>query len=259
MVFTDTHTHLYSKEFVADIKQVVDRSLASSVCRLVIPSTSSKDHANVANLVEEYSNVMFAAYGLHPTDIGADTDIDFEIACVEKALIDSKSKAYAVGEVGLDMYWSSEFIDKQFAALRAQFELSLKYNLPLIIHVRDAFDAIFNELEPYKGRLRGVFHGFSGSVEQYRRLVDYGDFYFGIGGVVTFKNSTLSEVVAQIDINRIVLETDSPYLAPVPFRGKRNESSRVALIAQRVADIKGITMQTLSDITENNCNKLFNF
>lgn len=258
MFFTDTHTHLYSKEFDTDVKEVVERSLNCGVHRLVVPSTSMDDHSKVADLVASYSGVMFAAYGLHPTEIGAQTDIAAEIESVECALNSGLSRAYAVGEVGLDMYWSQEFMDKQLEALRAQFDLSLKYHLPLIIHVRDAFDVMIEELKPYSGKLKGVFHGFSGSVEHYEMLMECGDFYFGIGGVATFKNSTLPSVIEKMDINRIVLETDSPYLSPVPHRGKRNESCNVALIAQRVADLKGVTKDDISIVTENNCNRLFN-
>ncbi|MEG1634545.1 MAG: TatD family hydrolase [Rikenellaceae bacterium] len=255
-MFTDTHTHLYSKEFNGDTEAVIGRSLAALVTRFIVPSTSSEDHDLVSCLVESHPDIMFAAYGLHPTEINDATDIAAEINIVEQRLFGGRG--CAVGEVGLDMYWSQKFVDKQLAALRAQFELSVKYNLPLIIHVRDAFDLMFEELKHWKGALRGVFHGFSGTTHQYKQLMDYGDFYFGIGGVVTFKNSSLPETVGDIALDRILLETDSPYLTPVPHRGSRNESCYIPLIADKVAEIKGVPVKLLSEITEKNCNRLFN-
>ena len=258
MNFTDTHAHLYSSDFLEDIDAVVSRAVENGIGRVVTPSTKITNHALNSALADKFPTNIFPAYGLHPTEIDAVTDLNKELDIVEEYLAMTGSKACAVGEIGLDLYWSQEFVEQQKLALHHQIELSFKYNLPIILHCRDAYEMMFGELERYKGRLRGVFHSFSGSVQDYHNILTFGDFYFGVGGVVTFKNSTLPELVKNIDLNRIVLETDAPYLTPTPFRGKRNESSYIPLIAAKIAEIKGITIDEVSEVTERNSSILFN-
>ncbi|MFI3322410.1 MAG: TatD family hydrolase [Rikenellaceae bacterium] len=255
MIFTDTHSHLYSEQFEEDICQVVERAVKEGVTKMIIPATAYSNYAQVEELCAKFPDNMFAAYGLHPTDIDENTDIDFELQKLEEQI--AKGGVVAIGETGLDMYWSVEHIDKQILSLRRHFELSIKYNLPLIIHVREAFDQIIEQLEPYRGKLRGVLHGFSGTFEQSQKILELGDFIFGIGGVVTFKKSLLPLAVAQIPLEKIVLETDSPYLTPTPFRGKRNESSYIPLIAKKIAEVKGIDIEVVARECEKNCKKMF--
>ncbi len=258
MKFTDTHAHLYTNDFSEDIEQVVQRAIENGVTKVVTPSTKISNHTAARDLAHRFPNNIFPSYGLHPTEIDANTDLDAELKSVESIINDPSSKACAVGEIGLDLYWSQEFVEQQKIALHYQIELALKCNLPIIIHCRDAYEMMFEELERYRGELRGVFHSFSGSVEEYQYIKDLGDFYFGIGGVLTFKNSSLPEVVKQIDIERLILETDAPYLTPAPFRGKRNESGYIPIIAAKIAECKNISVEMVSEITERNSSKLFN-
>ncbi len=255
--FTDTHAHLYSENFSEDIENVMQRAADNGVNRIVSASTSLENHADNRDFALKYPDMVFAAYGLHPTEINGDTNLEDELRAVERAITDYPTKCYAVGEIGLDLYWSSEFVEMQKEALHRQIAIAQRHNLPVIIHCRDAYAMMIEELERYSGGLKGVFHSFSGTAQEYHKILTLGEFYFGIGGVVTYKNSVLPSVVDVIDINRILLETDAPYLPPVPYRGKRNESAYVPIIALKVAEIKGVTLEELSLVTQSNAESLF--
>ncbi len=205
-------------------------------------------------LEAECPDYCFAAIGLHPTSVGA--NYKNELQLVQDELI--RRKYIAIGEIGIDLYWDKTFIKEQIKAFQQQISWALEYDLPVIIHVRDSFDETMKALLPFKGsKLSGVFHSFTGSVDQANEIIRFGNFKLGINGIVTFKNSTLSETLKNIDLKNIILETDSPYLTPVPFRGKRNESSYVQLVCKQLAFIHNISVEKMDEITTQNALDLF--
>ena len=249
----DTHCHLYLEEFKTDITDVIKRAEAEGVNKFYLPAIDSAETENIFLLEKKFPGKCFAMMGLHPCSVKANYLI--EISLVEEWL--SKRKFAAVGEIGLDFYWDKTFIEQQFEAFRIQIGLSLQYNLPIVIHTRNAMQETIDVVKKFvpKG-VRGIFHCFGGSYQNAKEIIDAG-FYLGIGGVLTYKKSGLAEVLEKIDLQHIVLETDSPYLTPVPFRGKRNESSYLKFVAAKLAQIKNVPVEEVAAITTANAEKIF--
>ena len=255
MQFVDTHTHPYDEAFDLDRDQAMQRAVSNGVERWIFPAIDSKSFAAQISLWERYKGRAFMGMGLHPTSVGEDwkDELDFALSELEK----NPGRYVAVGEIGLDAYWSRDFIAEQKEVLRIQLEYASKKNLPVIIHERSATEEMLEIANDFKGRLTGVFHAFTGSVETYRRIASLGGFMVGIGGVVTFKNAGIAKTVAEIPLEEILLETDSPYLTPAPYRGKRNESSYIPFIAAKIAEIKGIGIEEVATQTTKNAEELF--
>lgn len=253
MKFVDTHCHLYAEEFAKDSMEELEKALDANVDTIVLPAIDSETHAQLFELAAK-SRAFLPLIGLHPTSVNG--SFRHELDIVERYI--GSHMVYGIGEVGIDLYWSKEFKQQQQEAFAAQIELSLKHNLPLVIHSREAFKEIFNVLRAFKGQpVRGIFHAFTGTLDDYNEICTLGDFMVGIGGIVTFKNSGLAEVVASIPMERIVLETDAPYLAPTPLRGTRNTPSNIPLIAAKIAQVKNITLEMVAEQTTNNAAKVF--
>ncbi len=254
MDFIDTHSHIYSEEFDPDRSKAVQRAFEAGVTKIILPDIDASSRPAMLSLADSMPNHFFPCSGLHPTSVGINYKNDLND--VEK-LLSSERRFYAVGEIGIDLYWEQTFENQQFDAFKTQIEWALQLHLPIIVHVRNALEKTLAAIEHFAGSgLTGVFHCFSGSVEQAQLAVDMG-FLLGIGGVVTFKKSTLPEVVEKIDIRHLLLETDCPYLAPVPHRGQRNESSYIPIIAQKIADIKQLSVNDVANQTTANARQLF--
>src|SRR5690554_2052483 len=252
-MLTDTHTHLYSEEFSEDRDEMIQRALSVGVKRFFIPAIDSSYVPAMYDLEAKYPENMFLMCGLHPTSTKA--NYKQELALVEKQL--EERKFVAIGEIGIDLYWDKTFLSEQQDSFRAQIQLAKRYKLPIVIHCRDAFDEVFEVLEEQKSEaLFGIFHCFTGSFEQAQQAISL-NFKLGIGGVVTFKNGKIDQYVNQIDLKHIVLETDSPYLAPVPYRGKRNESGYVLNVAQKLAELYGKSVEEIAEITTKNSKDVF--
>jgi TatD DNase family protein len=255
MILTDTHTHLYLDAFDADRHAVINRAVEEGVQYLLLPNIDSGTTTTLLDLCFSFPDHCFPMIGLHPTSVK--DNYTEELEHVRQML--RIHRFYALGETGMDFYWDTTFKEQQDKAFRAQIGLALEYNLPIVIHSRDSFDAIADVLDDFRDSgLTGVFHCFTGTSEQAEKALKLG-FYLGIGGVLTFKNSNLGEVIKNIPLEHLVLETDSPFLAPVPFRGKRNESSYTRLVANRLAEIKNIPVEEVADRTTENAKKLFKF
>lgn len=253
MEFTDTHAHLYDEAFISEEDQAVERAVRAGVTRMILPDIDSQTREAMFSLADRHEGKLFPCLGLHPTSIGADWEK--ELAALEGWL---SRKIYAIGEIGMDCYWSKEFIKEQQEALRIQLELADRLDLPVIIHSRESTELIINVLKECRHlNLRGVFHAYSGSIETYRQIERLGDWYIGIGGVLTYKKASIAETVKEIPLDRILLETDCPYLTPVPFRGKRNESSYIPHIAARLSEILGKGIEEIAETTTANAEKLF--
>ncbi len=259
MKYVDTHAHLYDEAFEEDRTAMVARAVESGVERLLLPDVDSRSRADMLRMAEEYPANCYAMVGLHPTSVNDFADSwREEIEMVRAELACDAKRFVAVGEIGMDLYWSQDFEAQQREALRMQLDMALEYSLPVVLHVRDAWEAILEVLADYKGRgLRGVIHAFSGDLESYNVIKECGDFLFAIGGVVTFKKSKLAEVVAQMDLADLLLETDSPYLTPTPHRGKRNESAYIPLIGQFIAQLKGVEAAEVAKVTTRNAERMF--
>ena len=253
MIFTDTHTHLYSEEFAEDRSLMMQRALDAGVKRFFVPSIDSSYTQAMYDLEAKYPENIFLMMGLHPTYV-KENYMD-ELAHVEEQL--AKRKFAAIGEIGIDLYWDKSTLKEQQYAFKYQIQLAKKYNLPINIHCRDAFDEVFEVLECEKGEgLYGIFHCFTGDFNQAQKAISY-NMKLGIGGVVTFKNGKIDQFLNRIDIRHIVLETYSPYLAPVPYRGKRNESSYTKLIAEKLAVIYNLPVDKIAEITTQNSVDIF--
>lgn len=254
MIFTDTHTHLYSDAFAEDRKETINRAISSGVTRFFIPAIDSSYSNAMFELEQEFPNNIFLMMGLHPTDVKPETYKE-ELAYVEREL--ERRTYYAVGEIGIDLYWDKSTLAIQQEAFQYQIQLAKKYKLPINIHCRDAFDEVFEVLEREKGEdLRGIFHCFTGTEEQALKAISY-NLKLGIGGVATFKNGKIDQFLNKIPLEHIVLETDSPYLAPVPFRGKRNESAYIVNIAEKLADIYALPLEEIAKQTTANSIAVF--
>lgn len=252
-MFIDTHTHLYSEEFNADRANVIRKAISAGVTKLYLPNIDSTSIDGMLALEKEYPQNCFPMMGLHPCSVNE--NVEAELNLVGDWL--AKRKFSAVGEIGIDLYWDKTFFEQQKMAFKKQIDWALQYDLPIVIHCRDAFDEIFEILTAYPKLPKGIFHCFSGNLEQANKIIEHTQFKLGIGGVVTFKNSGLDKVVEQIDMKHLVLETDSPYLAPVPFRGKRNESGYLMMVAEKVAQIKNSSIAEVAEITTKNAEEIF--
>lgn len=251
----DTHSHLYSDAFSDDRKEAIERARAAGVKQIFLPAIDSEHHRNLIALAHQYPAVFKPMMGLHPCSVKPDTyhkELD-----TAKQLLDAEP-CIAVGEIGIDLYWDKSTLAIQKEAFKTQIAWAKERKLPIVIHCREAFDEIFEVLDEVNSpKLFGVFHCFTGSLEQAQRIIAYGNFMLGIGGVLTFKNSGLDKVIAQVDMSHLVLETDAPYLAPHPHRGKRNESAYTKLVCEKLAQIKGLTNEQVAEETTANALKIF--
>lgn len=253
MIITDTHTHLYSEQFDRDRYEVVKRALDLNIKRFFIPAIDSNYTSSMLELEKNYPDNMFLMMGLHPTSVK--NNYKDELLHVENML--ARRKFYAVGEIGIDLYWDTSTLKIQQEAFKYQIRLAKKYKLPIVIHCREAFDEIFDVLEgEFDDDLFGIFHCFTGTFEQAKRVISF-NMKLGIGGVVTFKNGGIDQFLNQIELKHIVLETDSPYLAPKPFRGKRNESSYIIKVVEKLALLYNSSPEQIAEITTENSKTIF--
>ena len=252
-MFVDTHTHLYSEEFLTDIDIALKRAIDAGVEKFFLPNIDSTSIKGMHRLCEKYPQHCFPMMGLHPCSIKENYEEELTIAY---SLLQKKTYK-AVGEIGIDLYWDKTFYTQQVNAFKRQINWALEFNLPVVIHCRNSFDEIYEILTGFKKLPKGIFHCFSGNEEQAYKIIEATNFKLGIGGVLTFKNSGLDKAIANIDLKHLVLETDSPYLAPIPYRGKRNESSYIPLIAAKLADIKNCTITEVASITTANAKEVF--
>ena len=252
-MLTDTHTHLYSDAFKEDCAQMIQRALDLGVKRFFIPAIDSEYIEGMYALEKQYPDNVFLMMGLHPTSVKENFEVELEI--VENQF--KARKFYAVGEIGIDLYWDNSTLEVQKTAFRRQIQLAKKYSLPIVIHCRNAFDEVFEVLETEKDdKLFGVFHCFTGTYEQAQKALSY-NMKLGIGGVVTFKNGKIDTFLNKIPLEQIVLETDSPYLTPVPYRGKRNESAYLDLICKKVSELYEVPEDEVARITTENSVAIF--
>lgn len=253
MEFTDTHSHLYDEAFAGEEDAALERAVEAGVTRLIFPDIDSQSREAMFAFADRHPGKIYPCLGLHPTSV--DADWEKEMSHMEGYL---GRRIHAIGEIGIDCYWSKEFLDQQKEVLRIQLEMASRLDLPVIIHSRESTELIINIMKECRHLgTRGVFHAYSGSRETFRELDRLGDWYIGIGGVLTYKKASIAETVKDIPLDRILLETDSPYLTPVPFRGKRNESSYIPYIAQRLAELKGLDISEIAATTTENAHKLF--
>ena len=254
----DTHSHIYAEEFDADRGEALERAWSAGVELMLLPDIDSESRDRMFESAQQHPERCLAMAGLHPTSVNDNPQWQSELDMVERLLHSAPTKLWGVGEIGLDLYWSKEFYREQRETLHAQLELALQHNLPVVIHTRSAYNEMVDAIATYRGRgLRGVFHAFADSAEMARKLERMGEFKFGIGGVVTFKNSGLNKVVEELPTELLLLETDSPYLTPVPHRGKRNEPAYVEHVCRKIAEIKGTTFEVVESITTANAKHIF--
>jgi TatD DNase family protein len=254
MQFIDTHTHLYLPEFDTDRDEVVNRAIGNGISKMLLPNIDISSVEPMLSVVNRYPGICYPMTGLHPTSVK--TDYLSQLETIE--LLVTNHRIIAIGEIGIDLYWDKTFINEQIIAFRKQIAFADGIGLPVVIHSREAFPEVFSVLEEFKGvSLKGVFHAFTGTIKDAERAVNIG-FKLGIGGIVTFKNSGLDKVVREIGPENIILETDSPYLAPAPHRGKRNESSYICIINSKLAEIFGKSEEEIASVTYSNSTSLFN-
>jgi TatD DNase family protein len=255
MTLIDTHCHLYLKEFEADRQAVIDRALAGKVEKIFLPAIDSSEHERLLLLEKQYPQLCVGMMGLHPCSVKE--NYEEELRLVNELL--TRRRFAAVGEIGLDFYWDLSFTDQQYEAFRRQVDWAKQLGLPVVIHSRNSLDECINVIsEKQDGKLGGIFHCFSGTVEQAKKVIELG-FYLGIGGVITYKNSGLAEVLKDVPLESMVLETDAPYLTPVPFRGKRNESSYLKYVVEKLSEVKGVGIEEVAKVTTANAQNIFNF
>ena len=253
MIITDTHTHLYSEAFDEDRDKVIQNAIDQGIERFFIPSIDSSYTKSMLDLEKQYPKNMFLMMGLHPTHVKE----NYKEELIHVELMLSKRHFYAIGEIGIDLYWDKTYLNEQQEAFKFQIHLAKKYGLPIVIHCRDSFDEIFEVLEEEKAEdLFGIFHCFTDTEEQAKRAISY-NMKLGIGGVVTFKNGKIDTFLNKIDLNHIVLETDSPYLAPVPYRGKRNESVYLLQVLKKLSLIYDLDEKVIANITTQNSKEVF--
>lgn len=253
MKLIDTHCHLYLDEFKADIDAVIERAAMEGVQKFYLPAIDSSETANMFLLEKKFPGTCIAMMGLHPCSVKENYKAELELVSLQLA----NRKFAAVGEIGLDLHWDKTFLVQQYDAFRTQIEWALQYDLPIVIHTRDAMPETIDVVKDYTGKgLRGIFHCFSGNYENAKTIIEAG-FYLGIGGVLTYKNAGLAEVIEKMGLDHLVLETDAPYLTPVPFRGKRNESSYLKYIVEKLAQIKNVTAAEVAATTTANAQKIF--
>jgi TatD DNase family protein len=253
MILTDTHTHLYAEEFDLDQDEMLQRAINAGITRFFLPAIDSSCTSKMYNLAERYPEHVFLMTGLHPTYVKENYEVELQHVASEL----TKRKYYAIGEIGIDLYWDKTFLKEQQLVFQLQIQLAKQYQLPIVIHCREAFEEIFEILEAEKGPdLFGIFHCFSGTYEQALQAISY-NMKLGIGGVVTFKNGKIDQFLNQIDLKHLVLETDAPYLAPVPYRGKRNESSYLLNVATKLAEIYQVSVEEIASQTTQNSISVF--
>ncbi len=251
----DTHSHIYSEEFDTDIELVIERAISAGINHIHLPNIDLESIDRLNTLHNKYPNHTSISMGLHPTSVDADYRKTLDAIIAEL----NSNRYIAIGEIGIDLYWDKTFIAEQKIVFSEQLKLAYKLDLPVIIHCREALAEILEVFSTMRSELpRGVFHSFTGTVEQVREIREYGDFYFGINGVVTFKKSTIPTILTEIGLDRLLLETDAPYLTPAPHRGKRNESSYLQYIAQKIADTLEQPLSIIEKITDQNARNLFN-
>lgn len=254
MNFIDTHTHLFSDQFNEDRSAVVRRAIDSGISKMLLPNIDLESVEGMHQLVSEFPGHCYPMMGLHPCSVTENWESD--LAVIQSHL--DQHNYCAIGEIGIDLYWDKSTLGYQQKAFAQQIEWAKSKKLPIAIHVREAFDETFEVIDALNdANLTGVFHCFTGTVEQAQHILSYGGFKLGIGGVITFKNSGLDQIISEIDLKHLVLETDSPYLAPAPYRGKRNESEYITLIASKLAQVKNVSIETIAEQTSQNALDLF--
>ena len=254
-MFVDTHSHIYSEDFSSDRNEVIANALKSGVNKIVLPNIDSSTIKPLFDLAYSNTDLFIPLLGLHPTSVKEDFHKELEI--MEYWF--NKRKFWGIGEIGIDLYWDKTFINEQVEAFRIQIGWAKRAGIPIVIHVRDSFPEVIEVIEQEKeDSLTGVFHSFTGTVDQAAHVIELG-FKIGVGGIVTFRNSGLDEIIQQIDLQHVLLETDSPWLTPVPHRGKRNESAYIAIIAAKVASLHNISVEEVGRITTQNAKQLFGF
>lgn len=255
MMLVDSHSHLFLDEFADDLDCVIARARQVGVTHIFMPNIDSSTIKPLLSTCEKYQGYCFPMIGLHPTSVGTDFQKELDIMQRELELNDSY---VAIGEIGMDLYWDKTYLKEQMMVLAKQIEWALEYELPVVIHCRDAFRLICDVLQQYAGSsLKGIFHSFTGTVFEAHYLLEHFDFCLGINGIVTFKKTSIPEVLKEVPLDRIVLETDSPYLAPVPCRGHRNESANVRYVLLKVAELYGITPEKVAEVTSKSALKVF--
>ena len=250
MYLIDTHTHIYLQEFDNDRSEVIDRAKNANINAVIMPAIDSSTHKTMLQVEADFDH-CYAMMGLHPCSVNQDYETELNIV---NEYFDQR-KFIAIGEIGLDFYWDKTFIDQQYRAFHHQIETALLYDLPIVIHSRNAIDECIEVVQKFPG-LKGVFHCFTGTYEQAQKIIETG-FYLGIGGVITFKNAGLDKVIEKTGLGNVILETDAPYLAPLPFRGKRNEPSYISIIADKLAAICNKTKDNVAELTTANAKNLF--
>ena len=249
----DTHCHLYAENFKDDISQMLEKARKTGVKQFFFPAIDKETYQDMINLEQQFPGECYAMMGLHPCSVKDDFKQQLQIA---RSWLE-KRKFIAIGETGLDFYWDKTFATQQYDALHTQIQWALEYNLPIVLHTRNAMQETIDVIKSYTGNgLKGVFHCFGGTPGEAGQIAETG-FLMGIGGVVTYKNNSLDIVLKQMDLKHFVLETDAPYLSPVPYRGKRNESSYLPLIAKKISEIKQVTVEEIGRVTDENANNLF--
>lgn len=256
MQIVDTHSHLFVEEFSDDLPAVMERAREAGVSRIYMPNIDATTVDDLLRVCHTYEGFCFPMLGLHPTSVGAEYQAELDAL---KPLLESPAHPFvAIGEVGLDLYWDKTYHREQEDALRQQIDWALAYNLPLVIHCREAFDELYAVMCDYRHTsLRGIFHSFTGTHEEARRLLSFEGFMLGVNGVLTFKKSALPGVLTSVPLERVVLETDSPYLTPVPYRGKRNESAYIKYTLAHLASVYGRDMEEVAKMTTENAKKVF--
>lgn len=249
----DTHIHLYSEEFDSDRESLIQKAIRNNIKAFYLPNIDSESIERMHELESKYPDHCFSMMGLHPCSVKE--NVQEELDLVEKWL---RTRSYvAIGEIGIDLYWDKTFKEQQVYAFKKQIEWALEFNYGIAIHCRDAFDEVYDVMKSFSKLPRGIFHCFSGTSEQAKKIIDFGNYKLGIGGVLTFKNSGLDKVVQETDLKYLVLETDAPYLAPVPFRGKRNEPVYILEVARKLAQIKDVSLAEVEEITQQNAQYIF--
>lgn len=257
MTIIDTHSHIYDEQFDADIDEVITRAKANGVEKILLPNVDVETIAQQENLVNKYPDFCIPMMGFHPTSVDENWEANLEV--IHRKLTENPEKYIAVGEIGIDLYWDKTFFTEQQKVFEQQLQWSIDYNLPVSIHTREAtYEAISSIKNIGEERLRGVFHSFVGTEEELSAILELGNFLIGINGVVTYKNTTLREILLNTDLSKIIIETDAPYLTPVPFRGKRNESSYTIYIAETLAKVYDVSVDEVKEITTANAKWLFN-
>ena len=253
MKLIDTHSHIYSEAFDEDIAEAIQRAKDANVGQIFLPNIDSESIEPMFKLVKDYPGFCLPMMGLHPTSVKE--NYEDELAICKKWL--DEEKFIAIGEIGIDLYWDKTFLKEQQFVFQEQLNWAIERELPVVIHARESFSEIFEVLESFKTKnLKGVFHSFTGNLQQANKAIDMG-FLLGLNGILTFKNSGLDKVVKDVDTKHLILETDSPYLAPAPKRGKRNESAYVALIAKKLSEIHNLSLEEVTEMTSRNAQNLF--